>query len=54
MPEPLGGAHRNPEQAAHVLKEAILQELKQLAKIKPEKLLERRIEKFSAMGVWVG
>ena len=54
MPEPLGGAHRNPEQAARVLKEAILQELKQLAKVKPEKLLERRIEKFSKMGVWVG
>lgn len=54
MPEPLGGAHRNPGQAARVLKDAILQELKQLAKIKPEKLLERRIEKFSAMGVWVG
>ena len=54
MPEPLGGAHRNPEQAARVLKDTIVQELKQLAKIKPEKLLERRIEKFSAMGVWVG
>ncbi len=54
MPEPLGGAHRNPEQSARVLKEAILQELKQLAKIRPEKLLERRIEKFSKMGLWVG
>lgn len=54
MPEPLGGAHRNPEQAARVLKDAILQELKHLAKIKPDNLLERRIEKFSAMGVWVG
>ncbi len=54
MPEPLGGAHRNPEQAARVLKDAILQELKVLAKVKPEKLLERRIEKFSKMGVWVG
>ena len=54
IPEPLGGAHRNPEQAARVLKDAILLELKALAKIKPEKLLERRIEKFSAMGVWVG
>ncbi len=54
IPEPLGGAHRNPEQAARVLKDTILQELKALAKIKPEKLLERRIEKFSAMGVWVG
>lgn len=54
IPEPLGGAHRNPEKAARVLKDAILAELKVLAKIKPEKLLERRIEKFSAMGVWVG
>jgi acetyl-CoA carboxylase carboxyl transferase subunit alpha len=54
IPEPLGGAHRNPEQAARVLKDTILLELKALAKIKPEKLLERRIEKFSAMGVWVG
>jgi len=54
LPEPLGGAHRNPEQAARVLKDAILVELKQLSKLKPEKLLERRIEKFSAMGVWVG
>jgi len=54
LPEPLGGAHRNPEQAARVLKDAILLELKQLGKLKPEKLLERRVEKFSAMGVWVG
>jgi len=54
LPEPLGGAHRNPEQAARVLKDAILAELKTLSKVKPEKLLERRIEKFSAMGVWVG
>jgi acetyl-CoA carboxylase carboxyl transferase subunit alpha len=54
MPEPLGGAHRDPEQAARILKDAILQELKQLAKVKPEKFLERRIDKFSAMGVWVG
>jgi acetyl-CoA carboxylase carboxyl transferase subunit alpha len=54
LPEPMGGAHRNPEQAVQIVKEAILQELKHLAKIKPEKLVERRIEKFSKMGVWVG
>jgi acetyl-CoA carboxylase carboxyl transferase subunit alpha len=54
IPEPKGGAHRNPEQAARVLKETLLQELKALAKVKPEKFLERRIEKFSKMGVWVG
>ena len=54
VPEPKGGAHRNPEQAARVLKETLLQELKALAKVKPEKFLERRIEKFSKMGVWGG
>ena len=54
VPEPMGGAHRNPEQAAAILKEVLLAELKHMSKIKPDKLLERRIEKFSAMGVWVG
>ncbi|MEW6510905.1 MAG: acetyl-CoA carboxylase carboxyltransferase subunit alpha [Bacteroidota bacterium] len=54
VPEPLGGAHRNPEQAAGILKDILLAEMRQLAKVKPDKLLERRIEKFSPMGVWVG
>jgi acetyl-CoA carboxylase carboxyl transferase subunit alpha len=54
VPEPLGGAHRNHEKMAEILKASILAELKALMKIKPEKLLERRIEKFSKMGVWTG
>jgi acetyl-CoA carboxylase carboxyl transferase subunit alpha len=54
VPEPMGGAHRNPEQAAKILKEILLAELKQVSKLKPEKLMERRIEKFNTMGVWVG
>ena len=54
VPEPMGGAHRNPEQAARILKEILLLELKQLSKIKPDKLIERRIEKFGKMGVWTG
>jgi acetyl-CoA carboxylase carboxyl transferase subunit alpha len=54
VPEPLGGAHRNPEQMAQILKETLLEELKSLSKIKMEKLLERRIEKFSKMGEWAG
>jgi acetyl-CoA carboxylase carboxyl transferase subunit alpha len=54
IPEPMGGAHRNPEKAVQIVKEALLQELKYLAKFKPEKLIERRIDKFSSMGVWVG
>ena len=54
VPEPLGGAHRNHEKMAEILKATILSELKPLMKIKPEKLLERRVEKFSKMGVWTG
>jgi acetyl-CoA carboxylase carboxyl transferase subunit alpha len=54
VPEPLGGAHRNHQQMANILKDHLLDELKQLTKIKPEKLFERRVEKFSAMGVWMG
>ncbi len=54
VPEPLGGAHRNPEQMAKILKETLLEELKVISKIKIEKLLERRIEKFSKMGEWAG
>lgn len=54
VPEPLGGAHRNQEQMAGILKETLLDELKHFKKIKIEKLIERRIEKFSKMGSWAG
>ncbi len=50
IPEPLGGAHRNPAQAAEKLKEILKDELKKLKKIKPQKLIEKRIEKFVKMG----
>ncbi len=52
VPEPLGGAHRNPQQAAEILKEVLLEELKKLKKIKTDKLLEQRVAKFGAMGEW--
>jgi acetyl-CoA carboxylase carboxyl transferase subunit alpha len=48
--EPLGGAHRNHQEAARILKEVLLEEIKNVIKIKPEKLLENRIKKFGAMG----
>lgn len=54
VPEPMGGAHRNPQKMAEVLKAALLHELRALTKLKPERLVERRIEKFAGMGVWVG
>ncbi len=52
IPEPPGGAHRNPEAAAQSLKEAILAELAGLKKLKADKLVEKRIQKFCAMGAW--
>jgi len=50
VPEPLGGAHRNPPQAAEILKGILIEEIKKLKKIKTDKLIEKRIEKFSKMG----
>ncbi len=54
VPEPLGGAHRDHAQISTILKDMLLEEIKHLKKLKPEKLVERRIEKFSKMGVTVG
>jgi acetyl-CoA carboxylase carboxyl transferase subunit alpha len=54
VPEPPGGAHRNYERMAEILRNVLLAEIKHLTKLKPEKLVEKRIEKFSAMGAWTG
>src|SRR5689334_9163379 len=48
--EPLGGAHNNPQEAADILKKVLVEEVKKLNKIKADKLIDRRIEKFSQMG----
>lgn len=53
VPEPLGGAHKNHEEAAATLKSVLLEELQQLQKIKTDKLIENRIEKFAAMGSYI-
>lgn len=53
IPEPLGGAHKDHKAAADTLKAALLEELADLVKIKPEKLIENRLKKFGSMGVYV-
>lgn len=50
--EPLGGAHRDHEASAKSVKTQILKSLNKLKKMKPEKLIEQRIEKYAAMGEW--
>ncbi len=52
VPEPVGGAHRNPDQTAETLKNMLSEELRALRKVKPEKLVKQRVEKFSRMGAW--
>jgi acetyl-CoA carboxylase carboxyl transferase subunit alpha len=51
--EPLGGAHRDMKKMTKSIKAAILDALKELDKIKPEKRIDQRIDKFCAMGVVV-
>ena len=53
IPEPLGGAHKDPQGIANSLKKVLLEELSQLVKIKPEKLISNRIEKFGKMGPYI-
>lgn len=50
--EPLGGAHRDYKKSAEAVKKQILESMKRLKKIKPAKLIDQRIEKYSSMGVW--
>ena len=48
--EPLGGAQRDPDSAAKILKERLLVHLKELSKLKPDALMRSRLEKYGKMG----
>jgi len=50
--EPLGGAHNNHEEAFEFVKKEIAKQLPKLKKLKAEDLVEKRMEKFCAMGVF--
>ncbi|MFH1864857.1 MAG: acetyl-CoA carboxylase carboxyl transferase subunit alpha, partial [Candidatus Eisenbacteria bacterium] len=50
VPEPGGGAHRDPERTARHLGEAIERHLAELEKLSPAELVRGRLEKFMAMG----
>lgn len=53
IPEPLGGAHRHPEQAFATVKKYVVEALNNLKKIKPERLVQLRREKFMKMAVYI-
>ncbi|MSQ79798.1 MAG: acetyl-CoA carboxylase carboxyltransferase subunit alpha [Flavobacteriaceae bacterium] len=52
IPEPLGGANTDPATIYTTLKAVLLKHLDVLSKLKPAKLIEQRIAKFSAMGAF--
>lgn len=52
IPEPLGGAHRDPAIAAAALKSTLKNNLKELLKLPVDQLVEKRYEKFRKIGTW--
>ncbi len=49
VPEPLGGAHRNPAAAIDSLKAAVVEELSGCSALGREELLKQRRAKYLAM-----
>ena len=50
VPEPPGGAHTNPDEAARQLRRTLLQELAELQSMSKRRMLKKRYEKFRNMG----
>jgi acetyl-CoA carboxylase carboxyl transferase subunit alpha len=50
LPEPLGGAHRNPQESADVLRNALLKNLEELDKLSVDQLLENRQRRLASFG----
>ena len=52
VPEPLGGAHRDHRRMATTLKGSLIAAVRDLKSLSPDELVERRYQKFRAMGVF--
>jgi len=52
VPEPEGGAHTNPDEAARLLGESLQESLEELETVSPDDLKRRRRAKFRALGVY--
>ncbi len=50
VPEPLGGAHRDPDSTAQALKQVLLDSLERLAALSSEQLLEERHQRLMRYG----
>ena len=50
--EPNGGAHRDPKSSARNLELALLEGLSEFAATEPDMFINKRIERYDAMGVF--
>jgi acetyl-CoA carboxylase carboxyl transferase subunit alpha len=50
--EPMGGAHLDPDATGEALREALIRHVNELRKVRPEKLVRRRADKYGAMGAY--
>ena len=50
IPEPLGGAHRDPKATAEVIRNAVLNSLDELTQLSTEQLLEKRTQRLASFG----
>jgi acetyl-CoA carboxylase carboxyl transferase subunit alpha len=53
IPEPLGGAHRDPQEVAGALKAALLKHFKKVLSLSPKELLDARYKKYRQIGEFV-
>ena len=52
LPEPTGGAHRNHQLAAQIIKAELQESFGELKQLSTEELLRQRLEKFRAIGIY--
>ncbi len=52
IPEPIGGAHWDYDEAAEMLKNYLIPAIQSLKQIPADERVQRRIEKFGKMGFW--
>jgi len=52
IPEPVGGAHFDPDAAGESLRAVLIRHLTELRKTRPERLVKRRYDKYAAMGAY--
>jgi acetyl-CoA carboxylase carboxyl transferase subunit alpha len=53
IPEPPGGAHANHEATCKAVHDTILRHLEELRKLKPDRLVRKRREKYLRMGQFI-